>query len=151
MTPESIRERDLRKICRKLNEELIGSHDFVPTIGGRGECHPHGLVGNLWRIRNPESVSVGDCFLKGRLKKKDLFLCICHSGDCFQTYIYIEEYDNCLIGKPQWSFGSYGIGDADKIEISKEEFSKLKNGGRIEKRDDDSSGTIVNKRWYIGD
>lgn len=126
--------KTMQKICKELNDELIGPHDFVPTIGGRGECHPHGLVGSIWRIKTPKSVRVGNCFLDGRLKKGDLFLCIRHSGDCFQNYIYVEEYDNCLISKPEWSFGSYGIGDAEKINITPEEFEKIKNGGRMEKK-----------------
>ena len=89
---------------------------------------------DIWRIKNPETVRIGGCFLAGRLKKGDLFLCVCHSGDCFQDYIYIEEYDNCLIGKPEWKFGSYGIGDAEKIEITNVDFLKLKDGGRIDKQ-----------------
>lgn len=125
--------KSMREICKEVNDKLYGPHDFVPTIGGRGEHHPHNLVGNIWRIKDPKSVRVGNCFLSGRLKTNDLFLCICHSGDCFQNYIYVEEYDNCLIGKPEWKFGSYGIGDAEKIDIKTEEFEKLKNGGRVER------------------
>ena len=123
----------MKEICKNINEDLIGPHDFVPTIGGRGQCHPHNLVGIIWRIKDPESVRIGDCFLAGRLKKGDLFLCVCHSGDCFQSYIYVEEYDNCLISKPEYGFGSYGIGDAEGVNITGEEFAKLKDGGRIER------------------
>lgn len=112
--------------------ELYGLHTFVPTGSGRGQHHSHGLVGNLWRIGDPKSVPVGNCFLAGRLKEGDLFLCVAHSGDCFQDYIYVEEYDNCLVGKPKWSFGSYGIGDAQKVEITTREFNILKGGGSIE-------------------
>jgi len=122
----------MNDLIKEFNEKLIGPHDFVPTIGGRGQRHPHGLVGSLWRIKSPKSVRVGDCFLAGRLKKGDLFLCICHNGDCFQIYIYVEEYANCLIGKPEWNFGSYGIGDAERIDITNEDFLKLKEGNRIE-------------------
>jgi len=127
----------LKELCKKVNNEFYGSHDFVPTIGGRGQHHLHGLVGNIWRIKDPNSVRTGDCFLAGRLKKGDLFLCVCHSGDCFQTYIYIEEYANCLISKPEWNFGSYGIGDAEVVDITNEEFEKLKRDGRIERKNED--------------
>jgi len=123
----------MQEVCKKINDNFYGSHDFVPTFGGRGQHHLHSLVGNIWRIKDPKSVCVGDCFLAGRLKKGDLFICIGHSGDCFQDYMYIEEYANCLIGKPEWSFGSYGIGDAEKIEITNKEFETLKSGGRVEK------------------
>ena len=125
--------KSMKEICKEVNDKLIGPHDFVPTIGGRGQHHPHGLVGNVWRIKDPKSVGVGDCFLDGRLKKGDLFICTGHSGDCFQDYMYIEEYANCLIGKPEWNFGSYGIGDAEKVNITTEEFGILKNGGRVER------------------
>lgn len=109
------------------------SYDFVQTSPcGHGQRHPHGLVGKLWRINNPDSVRVGDCFLKGRLKKGDLFLCIAHSGDCFQHYIYVEEYSNCLIGNPKWRFGSYGIGDSDPVDLENGAFDILRGGGRIE-------------------
>lgn len=124
---------DIAKLCKEQNEKLIGPHDFVPTIGGSGQRHPHGLVGSLWRINNPASVHIGNCFLGGRLKKGDLFLCIEHSGDCFQTYIYIKEYSNCLESEPKWDFGSYGIGDATRIEITPEDFEVLKKGGHINK------------------
>ena len=117
----------------KIKEEIYGPHDFVPTIGGRGQHHPHGLTGNIWRIKDPKSVRVGDCFFAGRLKTNDLFLCLEHSGDCFQTYMYIEEYSNCLKGKPEWTFGSYGIGDAEKVDMASEEIEILKSGGRVEK------------------
>ena len=120
------------KLVRKLKNEFYGLHTFVPTVGGRGEHHLGGLVGNLWRINNPDSVQVGCCFLAGRLKKGDLFLCIQHSGDCFQTYMYVEEYDNCLIGNPKVTFGSYGIGDSQMTQISGGEFETLKRGGRVE-------------------
>ena len=124
---------NMQEVCKKINDKFYGPHDFVPTIGGRGQHHLHGLVGNIWRIKDPKSVRIGNCFLAGRLKKGDLFLCVRHSGDCFQDYIYVEEYANCLISKPECRFGSYGIGDAERIDINEEEFDKLKNGGRVEK------------------
>ena len=119
---------------KRLIDDFYGPHTFVPTIGGRGEHHLDGLVGNLWRINNPDSVHIGDCFLYGRLKSNDLFLCIAHSGDCFQTYMYVEEYTNCFIGKPEITFGSYGIGDSTKVQILDEEYEVLKSGGRVERK-----------------
>ena len=108
------------------------NYDFVPTIGNRGERHPHGLVGNLFRIKSPGSVCVGNCFMNGRIRKNDLWLCTAHSGDCFQTYIYVKEYANCLIGKPALNFGSYGIGDAELVEIPVGAFNVLQSGGSVE-------------------
>ena len=111
-------------------------YDFIPTMGGRGQRHPHGLVGKVWRIKTPQSVRVGDCFLSGRLKEGDLFLCINHSGDCFQDYIFLDTYNyldgnKYLKGFPQWRFGSYGIGDAEEcpLELSESEIEELKTGG----------------------
>ena len=122
-------------VADQIGAELYGPHDFVQTSPcGRGQHHPHGLVGNLWRIRDADSVRVGDCFLKGRLKTGDLFLCVEHSGDCFQNYVFVEEYANCLIGKPALRFGSYGIGDAEQVELANGEFEKLKAGGRVERK-----------------
>ena len=113
-------------------ERLPMDYVFVPTIGGRGQRHPHGLVGNLFRIKTPESVRVGYCFMAGRLKPNDLWLCTAHSGDCFQTYIYVEECANYLIGKPVLNFGSYGIGDAELVEIPDGAFNVLQSGGHVE-------------------
>lgn len=121
-------------VVKEIESQFYGPHDFVQTSPcGRGQHHPRGLVGNLWRIIDPESVRVGHCFLDGRLKKGDLFLCIKHSGDCFQDYMFIQEYTNCLVGKPEWQFGSYGIGNAKQVELTNREFGVLKLGGRIER------------------
>lgn len=117
----------------EIMQFFYGNHDCVSSEYGGVQHHPHGVVGKLWRIRNPDSVRIGHCFLAGRLKEGDLFLCTRHSGDCYQTYIYVEEFDNCLISKPEWSFGSYRIGDAECIDLKEGEFTKLKDGGRIER------------------
>ena len=110
------------------------SYDFVPTIGGsgRGERHPHDLVGNMFRIKSPDSVRIGHCFMAGRLKVDDLWLCTEHSGDCFQTYIFVKEYDNCLIGQPVLNFGSYGIGGSEAVTLPDGAFDTLRSGGRVE-------------------
>jgi len=123
---------DLPKEVKKINNRFYGHHDFVQTSPcGKGQHHLHGFVGKLWRIKNPDTVRIGDCFLSGRLKKNDLFLCVKHSGDCFQSYIYVQEYTDCLIGKDQWGFGSYGIGDSESIDLKDGEFEILKGGGRV--------------------
>jgi hypothetical protein len=119
---------------KKMSNDFYGPHDFVQTSPcGAGEHHLGGLVGVLWRIKSPESVRVGDCFMDGRLKKNDLWLGIAHSGDCFQTYMYVKEYANCLIGEPNKTFGSYGIGDSVAVTLSADELEILKRGGRIER------------------
>ncbi len=132
----------LKEAVQQIAQEFYGPHDFVQTSPcGRGQHHPHGLVGRLWRINDPRTVRVGNCFLEGRLKKGDLFLCVKHSGDCFQDYIYVEEYANGLRGRPQWAFGSYGIGDAEPTDIPADEFVVLKTGGTV-KRDTGPGNTF---------
>lgn len=125
----------MEALIQRLKNEFYGPHDFVQTSPcGRGQHHPHGIVGNLWRIVSPETVRVGNCFMAGRLKKDDLWLATAHSGDCFQTYIFIKEYANCLIGNPALNFGSYGIGDSIQVELQPGEFEILKSGGRVERQ-----------------
>ncbi len=118
---------------QEILQQIYGDHDFVQTSPcGRGEHHPHGLVGKLWRINNPDTVRVGNCFLKGRLKKGDLFLCVRHTGDCFQQYIYVEEYTNRWVSRPQWNFGSYGIGDSAPVSTPNGAFELLRDGGHVD-------------------
>lgn len=113
--------------------------DFVQTSPcGRGQHHPRGLVGKIWRIKNPKTINMGNCFLSGRLKEGDLFLCIEHAGDYCQNYIYIRKRTNLyhsefLESFPNWVFGSYGIGDAENtdIELSENDFETLKSESSI--------------------
>lgn len=123
----------INETVKEIIENANPDCDLIPTIGGRYQRHPRNMVGNLYRIKNPDSVRIGNCFLEGRLKKGDLFLCTQHSGDCFQSYIYVKEYSDCLESRPQWSFGSYGIGDSEIIELKDGEFDILKGGGRVER------------------
>lgn len=140
-TSQSKLSDGLAAAVKDIKQGFYGDHDFVQTSPcGRGQHHPHGLVGKLWRICDPESVRVGNCFLDGRLKKGDLFLGVQHSGDCFQTYMFVEDCANCMIGKPEWSFGSYGIGNAEQVDLPEEAFELLKAGGRVEKPDWRKSG-----------
>ena len=125
----------IRDLAKKAIEEMIGPYDFAQTSPcGRGQHHPHALVGVLWKVKNPLTVDVGDCFMNGRLKTDDLWLCIRHSGDCFQTYMYVKEYANCLIGKPEVTFESYGIGDSESVGLGEGEFERLVSGGRVERK-----------------
>jgi len=118
----------------KINAEFYGDHTFVQTSPcGRGQHHIHGYIGVLWRINDPKTVRTGHGFMKGRLKKGDLWLGVEHSGDCFQTYMYVEEYSNCLIPKPEYTFGSYGIGDSTAVELSDEQTEALMRGKRVKK------------------
>jgi len=105
---------------------------FVETSPcGRGQRHPRGVVGFLWRINDPDSVNIGHCFLAGRLKRDDLFLSVAHTGDHFQEYMHVKKYSNGMMGDPGIRFGSYGIGDAEKIEIQSGEFEILVGGGFV--------------------
>ena len=127
-------EDDMRSLAKKINEDLIGEHDIVPSPGGGVQRHPRGLVGFMWRIKTPETVRIGNCFMNGRLKTGDLWLCFKHGGDCYQDYMFVEEHDNCFISRPEIRFGSYGIGDAERIDIDPSEFEILKLGGRVERK-----------------
>ena len=95
--------------------------------------HPEGLVGKLWRINDPKTVRVGDCFLNGRLLKGDLFLCLEHSGDCFQTYAYVAEYANRYELRRKCRLGSYGIGDAIALPLTETEAESLLDGGYLDR------------------
>lgn len=119
----------MNDLLKKLKNKFYGAYDFVQTSPcGRGQHHPHGLVGNLWRIKDPGTIRIGDCFLRGRLRANDLFLCTKHSGDYFQDYMYVHEYTNGLQGVKEWSFGSYGIGDSVLVELNPGEFELLLQG-----------------------
>ncbi len=96
-----------------------------------GERHPEGLIGKLWKIKDPATIKVGNCFLAGRLREGDTFLCVRHSGDCFQDYIIVEESSsNRLRGKPELRFGAYGVGDSECLGLlTGSEIEILANGG----------------------
>lgn len=110
---------------KQANDEGV---DLIPTVGGRFQKHPRGLVGNLWRIKTPDTVHIGHCFMEGRLQAGDLVLCTQHSGDGFQDYVFVKEYANGLKLLPAYEFGSYGIGDAEKTELNAQEFFELTTG-----------------------
>jgi len=133
-------EEKMKEIAEDIRAKFMPDCDFVPTCGGRGQHHPRGYVGIVWRINDPKTVRVGSCFLAGRLKKGDLFLCTEHSGDCFQTYVYVEEYDNCYVLHEEWSFGSYGKGDAEALELTEVQVAELRSEGRTERTDQGDKG-----------
>ena len=93
--------------------------------------HPDGLVGNLWRIHDPATINIGHCFLRGRLIKGDLFLCTEHSGDFFQTYVYVKQEWKQYLLQPEYSFGAYGIGDSSRVEVTAEDMHTLLDDGRV--------------------
>ncbi len=92
--------------------------------------HPDGLVGNLWQISDPASVNIGHCFLRGRLLKGDLFLCTAHSGDYFQTYVYVVKEWRQYRLVPEQTFGAYGIGDSLDVNLAPEKVMELLSEGR---------------------
>lgn len=115
-------------------ESLIGNwKDLKIPSFDRFQNHPANLVGWIFRIGEPETVRMGDCFFDGRLKKGDLVLCVRHSGDYFQDYIFLQEYENALEGLPDFNFGSYGIGKSERIfECTPDQFYKLCAGGSVD-------------------
>jgi hypothetical protein len=101
------------------------------TMVGR-QHHTVGLVGNVYRIVKPESINIGHCFLRGRLKAGDLFYCQEHAGDRFQNYVYIWEGWNQLIYQPEHRFGAYGIGDSVKVSIPADLIDRMVMGEYIQ-------------------
>jgi hypothetical protein len=119
------------------------SNGAVPSMGfdiktePNGERHPEGIVGKLWKIKDPATFKVGNCFLNGRLMEGDIFLCVRHSGDCFQDYIIVEESSNRFRGKPEFRFGSYGVGDSECLGLlTGSEIEILENGGSFRRSDE---------------
>lgn len=95
--------------------------------------HPDGFVGYLFRAMNPKLIRIGSCFFSGRLLEKDLVLCVEHTGDCFQDYIFIQEFSNGLKGLPDYRFGSYGMEGAERLgEVPTNVMMALQAGGFVE-------------------
>lgn len=137
----------IEDMVKDFRERLTGPHDFVQTSPcGAGQRHPHGLVGGLWKIKTPESVKTGHCFMRDRLKEGDLWLGIAHTGDCFQTYMYVEDYANCFVGRPKWTFGSYGIGDSEEVDLPEGGPDLLKAGERVLKEEWHKKNGM--EKWY---
>ena len=115
-------------------------YELVPTIGGRCQRHRKGVVGKLWRVTDPDKVSVGNCFFDGRLKEGDLLLCAAASGDCFHTFIFVREYENgvnaVLEGQPEYNFGAYESFSAAMEEmptnLSDADVKTLREGGEVD-------------------
>lgn len=108
--------------------------EVIRNRSGGVERHLPGLIGKMFRIERPETIRIGHCFMAGRLLKGDLALGVCHSGDCFQHYILVQEFSNCLRGLPQFDFGSYGIGDnplAEEYILTGDSIEVLKSGGTV--------------------
>jgi hypothetical protein len=106
------------------------AYQIVPTIGGRVQRHPVGIVGGLFRVDEPETIRVGNCWMAGRLLQHDLILCLRHAGDCFQIYILVKEYDNALEGIVGSRWGAYGYGNSERIgTLTDEELRLLGEGG----------------------
>lgn len=120
---------DKEEYCRKKS---LSDKKFDYKFNGAGiQRHRKNHVGNLFRITDHD-FSVGG-FWNGRIKEGDLVLCLSHAGDCFEYYMFVEEYDNGYIGLPKYTFGSYGIGDAEKIEIPAGVAELIKRGEHAHK------------------
>jgi hypothetical protein len=142
---EPIGKRQPKTLDELLKENLIYSGliekekrmGFDIKTEPNGERHPEGIVGKLWKIKDPATFKVGNCFLNGRLMEGDIFLCVRHSGDCFQDYIIVEESSNRFRGKPEFRFGSYGVGDSECLGLlTGSEIEILENGGSFRRSDE---------------
>lgn len=71
-----------------------------------------GIIGGVYQLKTHKDVEsvngrMGDCWMKGRLKRGDLLLCTQNSGDHFYSYILLRQYSNGWQGIPGAEFGAY--------------------------------------------
>ena len=125
---------ELSRIAKEIMQDHHGPDAaFVQTSPcGRGQWHPGGLVGNLFRINDPATVNAG-YWVKDQLELGQLWLCVRHSGDCFQDYVLVIEDDDGLakVDQPVSQCGAYGMGNATKYELDKDSFATLLKGGSV--------------------
>lgn len=112
-------------ICDKINKTFDKKLFPEGVVRVGRQRHPNGYVGNLFKVNNPYTIRVGNSFFEGRIRKGDMILCVGHSGDCFQTYMFIEDRGNGIKAHRHYKFGSYGAGDSTRIEIEPETFQAL--------------------------
>lgn len=99
----------------------------------RGQHHPEGYLRHLFRLGDPDEVRIGHCFMRGRLRRGDLVLCLKHSGDCFQDYFAVEQCGGSLKGLPGIRFGSYGVDGAEDLgRLSERNAALLLAGERVQ-------------------
>lgn len=113
-----------------IDKHFGDTHTFHPQPGGGVQRHAKGVVGKLFRIQDPKTVRVGNCWMAGRLLAGDLILCVRHSGDCFETYVLVKEFENGLEGIPGSEWGAYGHGDAieSKTQVTADQATALSAG-----------------------
>jgi hypothetical protein len=96
----------------------------------RTGSHYPGLV---LKLDSLDLSRVGNCWMKGRLHKDDLIICIGHSGDCFWTYELVDYGSHISVpGRegtypsycriPASSFGAYVLGSPHTEQPSIREF-----------------------------
>ena len=85
-----------------------------------------------------ERMSVGYCFMRGRIKDGDIAMVVAHSGDCFYTYqiIRTENVTDGATGRRIYKaegprFGAYAGGELHDWQPNDVEFHLLMAGERV--------------------
>lgn len=118
------------EIMQEQGDEFVLTkplHEYLP--GERPE-RKGADIGSIYIFSQEDidNYSVGDCWMKTRLKPGDICMCIKHSGDCFNTYILLEDKGNGIKGISGSAFGAYVLcSDPLKWRPSEEEYEALVN------------------------
>jgi hypothetical protein len=73
-------------------------------------------AGDIIEIKKADFSRVGNCWMRGRLKKGDLAIAIQQSGDCFWTYALLKHDSVDIRNRPLYQiipearFGAYVLG-----------------------------------------
>jgi hypothetical protein len=85
-------------------------------------------VGTLVHVTTDADQSrVGDCWMKGRLKKGDVLLVLEHSGDNFYDFCLVDVYGNGIRALSQMRFGAYALGELLDWQPTPEDVQSLLN------------------------
>lgn len=93
--------------------------------------------GLILKISEKDFDRVGACWMKGRLKVNDLVMAIAHSGDCFWTYMLVDDRYTSAKNQRLYflikesSFGAYVLGTHYTVQPSEREFHLLMAGEKI--------------------
>lgn len=102
---------------------------------GRVGWHKNNNVGEIFLIRNAKEANarIGNCWMKNRLRRDDLVLCVAHTGDGFHDYILLEKGGNFIRALMGSRFGAYGIQGGKKVATLEEaDFVELVSSDRTE-------------------
>ena len=113
--------------CQNLRE-VYRRGAATPFGRGLPRWHANNSTGDVFRVEHPVVASrrIGDCWMRGRLKKGDLVLCVDHTGDGFHDYILLEVGMNFIKAVSGSRFGAYGMAGSQKItKLEEADFLEL--------------------------